>query len=336
MRMVGWVALAALAATLGFPGLAAPEDFYKDKTLTITVGFPPGGGFDANARLLARYIGRHIPGAPAVIVVNAPGAGSLTSVLRLDVNLPTDGTIIDIFNFGLINAALLRPAETKIDFRNYAWIGSISEDVTTCYLWRDHGPRTIAEMKAAGHFLFGAAGSGTSDDINTKILRRVFGVDLAEVYGYNGSADIRLAVERGEVDGDCGTWSSIPQDWLPNPKFHPLLRTGRNLPDGMPPDVPYVLDIAPDDTARKLIGFLIADGDLGRPFIASHAVPAERVRILRDAFTAAVTDKDFVAEAKGLRLPVSPRTGEQAEKIIKSLYETPADIGDAARKIAAD
>ena len=336
MTRVRWVALAALVPFFGSPSPAASEDFYKDKTLTITVGFPPGGGFDANARLLARYLGRYIPGTPAIIVVNAPGAGSLTSVLRLDVNEPTDGTIIDIFNFGLINAALLRPAETKLDFRDYAWIGSISEDVTTCYLWRDNGPKTIAQMKAAGHFLFGAAGSGTSDDINTKILRRVFGVDLAEVFGYNGSADIRLAVERGEVDGDCGTWSSIPQDWLPNPKFHPLLRTGRNPPDGMPPDVPYVLDIAPDDAARKLIRFLVADGDLGRPFIASHAVPADRIRILRAAFAAAVKDKDFIAEAKSLRLPVSPRTGEEAEQIIENLYATPADIVDAARKIAAD
>src|SRR5215469_12213833 len=117
-----WMALAALVPMLGLPSPATPEDFYKDKTLTITVGFPPGGGFDANARLLARYIGRYIPGNPAVIVVNAPGAGSLTSVLHLDVNLPTDGTVIDIFNFGLINASLLRPAETKIDFRDYAWI----------------------------------------------------------------------------------------------------------------------------------------------------------------------------------------------------------------------
>jgi tripartite-type tricarboxylate transporter receptor subunit TctC len=293
-------------------------------------------GFDTNARLLARYIGRYIPGTPSVIVVNAPGAGSLTAVLRLDVNLPTDGTVIDLFNFGLINAALLRPAETKVDFRDFAWIGSVSEDVTTCYVWRENGPKTIAEMKSGGHFLFGAAGSGTSDDINTRILRHVFGIDLAEIYGYGGSADIRLAIERGEIDGDCGTWSSIPEEWLRSPKFHPLLRTAASRPDGMAADVPYVLDIAPDETARRIIRFLVADGDLGRPYIASRAVPPDRVRILRQAFTAAVADKDFIAEAKGLRLPVSPKTGEEAEHIINNLYATPAEIIAAAHRIASE
>jgi tripartite-type tricarboxylate transporter receptor subunit TctC len=330
------MALAAFVATLAFPALAPADDFYAGKTLTIMVGFPPGGGFDANARLLARHIGRHIPGNPAVIVMNAPGAGSLTGVLRLDVNLPTDGTVIDIFNFGLIGNSLLRPSEIKVDFRNYAWIGSLSEDVTTCYVWGDGAPKTIAAMKASGHFKFGAAGSGTSDDINTKILQRIFGADLSEIFGYNGSADIRLAVERGELDGDCGTWSSVPEDWLKNPKFHPLLRTSARLPESMAPDVPYVVDIAPSDEARKLIRFLVADGQIGRPFVASRAVPADRVRILREAFGSAVNDPDFIAEAKSLRLPVSPKTGEEAEKIVADLYAAPAEIVDAARKIAAD
>lgn len=336
MRLGLRMALATFVATLAFPALAPADDFYTGKTLTIMVGFPPGGGFDANARLLARYIGRHIPGNPAVIVMNAPGAGSLTAVLRLDVNLPTDGTVINIFNFGLIGNSLLRPSEIKVDFRNYAWIGSLSEDVTTCYVWHDGGPKSVAEMKAMGHWKFGAAGSGTSDDINTKILQHIFGVDLAEIFGYNGSADLRLAIERGELDGDCGTWSSIPEDWLTNPKFHPLSRTSPRVPEGMAPDVPYVVDIAPSDEARTLIRFLVADGEIGRPFVVSHAVPADRVRILREAFTRAVTDPDFIAEAKSLRLPVSPKTGAEAEKIVESLYAAPPEIVDGARKIAAE
>ncbi|HKT17590.1 MAG TPA: hypothetical protein VJR47_06080 [Stellaceae bacterium] len=336
MRLGLTIAFVVLAAALGLAAPASAEDFYAGKTVTIMVGFPPGGGFDANARLLARYIGRHIPGTPSVIVVNAPGAGSLTSVWRLDVNLPTDGTVIDTFNFGLINDALLRPDQTKIDFRDYAWIGSISEDLSTCYLWREDGPKTIAQMKLAGHYLFGGAGTGTSDDINTKILQRVFGVDLTEIKGYSGSAAIRLAIERGEINGDCGTWSSIPEDWTKSPKLHPLLRTRASVPDGMSPDVPYVVDIAPDQETRKTIRFLLADGELGRPFIASHAVPADRVRILRDAFAAAVKDPGFIAEARALRLPVSPKTGAEAEGIIKSLYATPTSIIDTARKIVAE
>jgi tripartite-type tricarboxylate transporter receptor subunit TctC len=326
--------LAALMVT-AIPSLASSQDFYKGKTVTILVGLPPGGGFDRNARLLGRYLGRHIPGNPSVIVINAPGASSAKSVVRLDFNLPTDGTVIDAFNFGLINDSLLQPAKTGIDFRNYAWIGSISEDVTTCYTMRADGPKTIAEMKAGGHYLFGDAGIGASEDINTKILRRVFGVNLSQISGYVGSADVRIAIERGELDGDCGSWSSIPEDWPKSPKFHAVLRTAANLPEGMSPDVPYVLDIAPDEAARKIIRFLVADGDVGRPFIASRAVPAERIRILREAFAATMKDRDFVAEAKALRLPVSPKTGEEAAKIVEQLYATPPDIIAAARKIVA-
>jgi len=332
MRMKRLV-LAALAAMLVLPSLASSEDFYKGKTVTIMVGFPPGGGFDANARLLARYLGRYIPGTPTVLVVNAPGAGSQTSVVRLDVNLPTDGTVIDAFNFGLINDSLLRPDNTKVDFRNYAWIGSISEDLTTCYVWRQDGPKTMADMKAGGHYLFGGAGTGTSDDINTKILARVFGVDLKEIQGYGGSAEIRLAIERGELDGDCGTWSSLPEDWPKNPKFHAVYRTGTSVPEGMSPDIPYVVDIAPDEAAGQVIRFLVGDGDLGRPYIVSRAVPADRVQILRQAFAATVKDPAFIGEAKTLRLPVSPKTGDEAEKIINALYATPPAIVAAARKV---
>ncbi len=314
---------------------AHADDFYKGKTLTIIVGFSPGGGFDINARLLARYIGRYIPGAPDVIVENLPGAGSITAIVRLDSDLPKDGTVIDTFNFGRIGDSLLQPDQTKIDFRNYAWIGSISEDLTTCYLWRDKGPKTLAEMKAGGHYYFGLAGVGTSEDLNTKILKNIFGINIDQVAGYPGSAEIRVAIERGELDGDCGAWSSIPDDWTKSAKFHPVSRSGRTAPPGMPASVPYTVDAAPSDAARNIVRLLLADSEVGRPFIASRAVPAERIAILRTAFDAAVKDKDFLAEAAKLRLPVQPRTGADAAKIVAELYAAPPDTVAAARKVVA-
>lgn len=326
---------AALVMAVAIPSLAVADDFYKGKTVTITVGFTAGGGFDANARLLARFIGNHIPGNPTAIVVNVPGAASALSVERLDANQPTDGTVIDAFNFGLLGDSLLRPDVTRIDFRKYAWIGSISEDVTTCYVWQDDAPKTIAALKTGPHYIFGDAGQGASEDINTKILIRIFGANITEATGYPGSAEVRLALERGEVQGDCGTWSSIPEDWLTSPKFHPLMRSAKTAPEGMSPDVPYIVDIAPDDTARNIIRFLVADGELGRPFIVSHAVPADRIAILRAAFAATVKDPAFIAAAKQQRLPVSPRSGEEAAKIVAQLYATPPDVIAAAQKIVA-
>jgi tripartite-type tricarboxylate transporter receptor subunit TctC len=327
--------MTALLAPLSFFAPAAAEDFYKDKTLKITVGFPPGGGFDANARLLARHIGRYIPGHPDVIVVNIPGAASATSVAHLDVNMPTDGTVIDEFNFGLLGASLMEPGKTPFDFRRYAWIGSIGEDTTTCFVWRDNPPKSLADMRGQ-HYLFGDAGAGASEDLNTKILMRVFHLDITEAKGYAGSAEVRLALQQGEVQGMCGSWSSVPADWLKSPKLHPLLRTSKSIPDGMAQTTPYILDIAPDDTARQIIRFLTAGGELGRPFIASHAVPQERIAILRQAFDAAVKDPDLIAEAKAQHLPVSSHGGADAEKVINQLYATSPAIIDAARKVAAE
>jgi tripartite-type tricarboxylate transporter receptor subunit TctC len=329
MRLRWWIAL-FVALVLAPP--ASAQDFYKGKTVTIYVGFSAGGGFDINARLLARYIGHYIPGTPDVVVVNLPGAGSQTAVVRLDADLPKDGTVIDTFNFGLINDSLLQPQKTKLDFRTYSWIGSISEDMTVCYIYKADGPKSIADMKS-GHYFFGLTGTGTSEDINTKILKRIFGIDVGQVAGYPGSADIRVAIERGELDGDCGAWSSIPEDWTKSAKFHPVSRSGESLLEGMPPSVPYILDIAPSAEAKKILSVLLADSDVGRPFIVSRAVPPDRVRILRDAFAKAVKDTEFIAEAKKLRLPVSPRTGEEAAKVVDGIYTAPPDIVAAARKV---
>ena len=335
MRLGLPMALAALVAALGIASPATADDFYKGKTLTIMVGFSPGGGFDTNARLLARHIGRFIPGNPTVVVVNAPGAASATSVVRLDVNLPTDGTVIDEFNFGLLNNSLLQPDKTKIDFRKYSWIGSISEDITTCYIFRDNGPKNIADMKAEGHHVFGATGVGTSEDINTKILQRVFGIDIKQATGLSRQRRNSHRHRTRRTRRRLRRMEQHPEDWTKSPKFHPVLRTAKSVPDGMSSDVPYVLDIAPNETDRKLIRFLVGDGDLGRPFITSHAVPADRIRILRKAFTAAVKNKDFIADAAHLRLPISPTTGEDAAKAVDVLYQTPPEIIDAARKIVA-
>jgi tripartite-type tricarboxylate transporter receptor subunit TctC len=329
MRFWWWM---ALVAALGFASPASADDFYKGKVVTIYVGFSPGGGFDINARLLARYIGRFIPGAPDVVVVNLPGAGSQTAVVRLDADMPQDGTVINTFNFGLINDSLLQPEKVKLDFRNYSWIGSISDDLTVCYILKADGPKSLADMKS-GHYFFGLTGTGTSEDINTKILKRIFGIDISQVAGYPGSADIRVAIERGELDGDCGAWSSIPDDWTKSAKFHPVSRTTMGAVAGLPPSVPYIIDLAPSDQAKQILRVLLADSDVGRPFIVSRKVPADRVKILRTAFAAAVKDKDFLAEAEKLRLPVSPRIGDDAAKVVAGIYGAPPDIVAAARKI---
>ena len=333
MSRLAVVAMAIIAAIASVADAQA-QDFYKGKTLTIIVGYSPGGGFDANARLLAHYLGRHIPGNPDVVVTNLPGAASLTSVLYLDTTAPKDGTVIDTFNFGQIGDSKMGRSPLKIDFRKYNWIGSVSQDITTCYVWHTLGIKTLADARAHGTLHFGLTSVGTSNDVNQKILKNIFGVDIQQVPGYPGSAEERLAIERGEIDGDCGAWSSTPTDWIAKQEIVALERSAPIVPPDMSPNVPYSVDLAPTPRDREIIRLLVASGDVGRPFIASSSVPADRMKILRDAFDATMQDPDFLADAAKQRLPVSPKNADEAMKTVTEIYATPDDIVAAARKIA--
>lgn len=324
--------IAGVACLASFAAQA--EDFYKGKTITILVGFSPGGGFDLNARLLARHMGKHVPGNPDMVVSNMNGAASLTAVQYLDTRAPKDGTVIDTFNFGLIADSKLFPERVKVDLRNYGWIGSISVDVSSCYTWGALGLKTLDDVRKRPIVHMGDVGPGTSAYVNQNILKKIFGVNVKQVIGYPGSAEQRIAIERGELDGDCGAWASMPADWVEGGKVNPLMRSSPTLAPGMPDTVPYMGDIAPNAHARALIELLTASGGVGRPFIVSSAVPADRLEILRTAFNATMRDRDFNDEAKRLRFPVTPKTGQEALRVVEEIYAAPPDLVKEAREIA--
>jgi tripartite-type tricarboxylate transporter receptor subunit TctC len=329
---VAGAAIAGLAAVQE----AQAQDFYKGRTLTILVGSAAGGGYDAYARLLSRHMGRHMPGNPAVIVSNMPGASSLTSVFYLDTNAPKDGTAVDSFDPGNIGASRMGVSLAKVDFRNYNWIGSISQGTTGCFLWHTLGIKTLAEAKGHGPLHFALDAPGSPNDLNQKILRKIFGVDVQTVSGYSGAGAQTLAIERGEVDGFCGAWTSVPAEFIANKEIVPLIRAGPLVPDNMPKDVPYVVDIAPTPRDAQIIRLLVSSGDVARPYIASAAVPADRMKILRDGFDATMKDPDFLADAAKEGLPVSPENAAAAAKIVNDIYATPDDVVAAAREIAGD
>ncbi len=330
------VQLLTLVLALAAATVASAQDFYRGKTLTIVVGFSAGGGFDLNARLLARHIGHHLPGNPDVIVQNMPGAGTLKSVLYLDTAAPRDGTVMTIFNFGQIGDSRMAPEKVKVDFRKFSWIGSISQDISVCYTWGTLGLKTLADLQRHGVVHMGLTGVGTSSDINQRILREIFKVQVQQVAGYPGSAEERLAIERGELDGDCGAWSSLPEEWVEGAKVNPVFRSAPLSAPDLPADVPYSADIAPTSRDRDIIRLLTASGQVGRPFIASASVPPERVALLRHAFDDTMQDADFISDAQKQRLPVLPKSGAEALRTVEDIYATPDDIVAAGRKIAGE
>ena len=329
-RFVTAVVFAALPLTAH----AAERPFYAGKTINLIVGEPAGGGADAYARLLSRHLGRYIPGAPAVIVQNMPGAGTLKSVMYLNSTAPQDGTVIATFSSALIEEALLAPQRVPLDFRRYSWIGNVSEDVRVCYVWGASGVKNFADMRSRPRPLFwGATAPGTAGNADSAMLQNLFGIRIQQVQGYAGSADKRLAVERREIDGDCGGWTSVPEDWLKAKKINMMVRLSPTLVPGMDGAVPFGGDLTKDANERRLYDFLIAPERLGRLYMASEKVPADRTAALRTAFDKTVADPAFRAEAARTKLLVTPMTGDDVARQIAVLYATPPEIMARAKAI---
>jgi tripartite-type tricarboxylate transporter receptor subunit TctC len=340
-RRIGAVAAAGAAAIVATLVVAAPsaalaEDtggFYAGKTLKLIVGMPPGGGVDAYARLVQRHLPAHLQGAPSIIVQNVPGAGSLKSVVYLK-SLPDDGTTLGTFSSGILTEAITAPERVKIDFRHYAWLGNVSEDVRVCYLWHATGIRTWADLARHGEIMMAASAGGAAGNIDSAVLRDLLGVKLKLIEGYPGSAAKRLAVEKGEVDGDCGGWTSIPEDWLRDAKINVVVRLSATLLPGMDPAVPFAGDLLKNKRDRAVFDFVLAPEKLGRLFMTSGRVPPARVAVLRRAFDTMLADPAFLSDAERLRLTVTPTRGEEVEGAIAALYATPADLVAKATAIA--
>ena len=325
---------AALSSVCSAPASAdAVADFYKGKTMTIVVGFSPGGGYDLYARLLSRHIGRNMPGTPDVIVQNSPGAGSLTAVRQLDATLAKDGRYMTAFNPALLLESLTSPEKAKFNFANLAWIGSMYPDVRVCYFWHTTGIKTWDDVVARKEINIGATGRGTGAYVNAAILKNLFQVNLRIILGFPGGAEQILALERGELDADCGSWSSVPSDWLRDKKVTPVVTFSSGRVEGLPENVRFVGDFAKTQEQRDILSLLTAGGELGRPYVMSQAVPADRVEAVRKAFDASMKDKALLAEAARLNAPIDPTPGARAKEIIDRIYAAPPEIVSKAKAI---
>lgn len=309
------------------------EDFYKGKTLTIVVGFSPGGGFDQQARTLARHIGEHIPGDPTVIVRNMPGAGSLTSVRYLNTNAVKDGTVMTHFYSGLVTESLIVPEKSKLDFLKFSWIGVVTPDFRVCYSYGPDGVKTWDDLMARKEFILGATAKGAANYIGGATLREVLGAPIRQVVGFPGAADQRLAMERGELDGDCGTFSSITPGWIEEKKINLFARFMERKPSEIPDSAVFLGNFAKTEEQKEVIKLLNVGDAVGKPFIMSAEVPSERVSIMRNAFNKTMKNPDFVSDMKKQNLPLDPLSGEAAEQLIAESKNIKSSILAKAKKV---
>ncbi len=310
------------------------EDFYKGRTITVLIGYSPGGSYDAAGRVLARYMGRYIPGNPSLLPQNMPGAGTLNLVNYLYNVSPKDGTAFGIFARGMAMEPLIGGANAKFDATKLTWIGSAANEISLCATYatspvKNWNDALTKEFTVAGN------GSGSDPDVFANVLRNAFGVKDRLISGYPGSAEISLAMERGEIDGRCGwSWSSIKAEksqWLAEHKLNLIVQLALEKAADLP-NVPLITDLATSDRQRQILKLIFSRQTMGRPFAGPPGIPAERARALRQAFDLTMKDPEFLAEAATRGLEINPVSGADIEKLITELYQTPKDVVAEARE----
>jgi tripartite-type tricarboxylate transporter receptor subunit TctC len=304
------------------------EAFYSGRTVTLFVGFDPGGGYDAYARILARHIGKHIPGAPTLVVKNMPGAGSIKLMNYLAEAAPRDGTAFGTVNRSVPTQPLLAPEGVGYDPLRMSWIGSTTDEVSICVSRGDSPVKTWQDVLRQ-ELIVGGTGPGADSDVYPRILNSTLGSRFRLVTGYPGGSDIVLAMERGEVAGRCGwSYSSIMSsrpDWIENGSINILAQLALHKHPALP-DVPLVLDLAQTEEQRQVLRLFLAAQVVARPYVAPPEVPAERLEALRMAFLETMRDPDFLAETQKAQLEVNPVSGEAVERLIAELFDTPPEI----------
>jgi tripartite-type tricarboxylate transporter receptor subunit TctC len=336
--------LLLVAQTAAFAGPASVAEFYRGRVLTLFVGYGPGGGFDVIARLLARHLGRHIPGNPTIVVQNMPGAGSLLAANYLYNVAAKDGT-----QFGLIarNMALLgllgHNPNVRFDPRRFTWLGSSSDFSDDAYLLmvRNDSPvKSIQDAQRPGGpvLVLGGTAAGASSADVPKILRDALGLNMKLILGYRDSAAIFLAMENAEVGGRMVELSSVraihPQ-WLePGSDYRVLLMYARRKRDPQFPDVPTARELAPDNAARELIEFTETPLlTMAWPFLAPPGIPPDRALALQSAFAVASRDPDYLADAAALKIAVDPVSAEDIYRAIERLSAASPPLLDYMRKL---
>ena len=324
------VALTGAALMAFGPAAAADEaaDFYRGRTITVIVGFGAGGGYDIYARLLARYLGNHIPGQPNVVVQNMEGAGSVRAANYVYSVAPKDGTVIAAVNQNMPMYQMLGGAGAQFNAADINWLGSMASSNGTLYTWYQTGIRTLEDAKARD-VLLGGAGTTSDSYIYPTLLNGLLGTRFKVINGYAGTKEIHLALERGEVMGRGGnTWASLMssnQDWVDQKKINILVQIGFK-PEPEITQVPLLIDLVRSPPEKQIATVVTLPTALGYTDWLAPEVPPARMKLLRAAYDATLQDKAFLAEASQHAMMIRPQTGAEIETLIKQAAAVPKPV----------
>jgi tripartite-type tricarboxylate transporter receptor subunit TctC len=320
-----------LALVHGAFAASSADNFYRGKVIRIIVGFSAGGGFDTYARSLSRYMGKYIPGNPTIIVDNMPGAGSLISANHIYRVAKPDGLTIGAFNGNQVLGQLVGAQGILFDARKFEWMGAPGYNHDLCVLNQKTGIVNAEQWLAAKTPLkLGGSAPGSTTDDTAKVLKEAIHLPMRLISGYKGTADIRVAVESGEIDGLCGfSWVSVRSTWrkaIESGQVTIMLQSnGKAHPDL--PKVPLTIGFAKTPEARQLI-----EAGVHQPSLITYgyslppSTPKDRVQILRKGFLQTMKDPDFLGDAGKANLEIAPESGEEVAQLIQNLFKTPPAV----------
>jgi tripartite-type tricarboxylate transporter receptor subunit TctC len=333
-RRVSLVAasFAAIVSADNSVSAQTPEEFYKGKSIDLVIGYPPGGSNDTWGRILARHIGKHVPGKPNVVPKNMPGAGSFLAVNQVFNVLPKDGTIIGIGAPTMALDEKLGSQGVRFKTAELNWVGRVDSLINMVFMWKTSPVKTFADAQKTESTLSGT-GAGSTVSIYPTVMNNVLGTKFKLIMGYRGSNEAMLAVERGEVEGHSTSWTALKvahPDWIRDKSVNLLVQFSIKRHVDLR-DLPTAVDLARNDEERQVLSAIMNAAEVGTAFFTTPGVPADRLAALRRAFDATMKDAEFLAEVEKIRLGVNPITGEELQKLVAEVSNLSPDLLEKVR-----
>lgn len=335
-------AIMALFAAIAAPSPAradAVSAFYKGTQITILVGYGAGGGYDVTTRLFARHFGKHVPGRPSIVVENMPGAGSMKVANTIFNVSPKDGSVLGVFASSTALEPLFGNKKAEYDPRKYEWVGSLHRDIASCALWKGAGQgiKNLPDLiKANKTVIFGSTAPTAITAQHPLFLKNMFGANLKVVFGYKGTKDVSLAMQRGEADGSCGMFESSVRSaydqHIKAGEMKVVVQFGRDRKVAYFGDATPMYDLLKTDEQKKIADVIFRQTELARPLAAPPGTPKDRVAALRKAMLDTLKDPELIAEAKKIKTDFDPVPGEEATQMFADFYGTPPALVEKARK----